>query len=465
MSRSGRDAPDVAGATAGPLAGWPALRVAVGLGDPEREQRLLPTLGETGECFVARRCLAAEDLLAAVRDDHLDAALVAFDLHRLGEGGLAELARSAVPLVLLVAQPADERWRGFPAVVLPLDATAEAVTQALRAAARGERPQAEQPRRDSARSEHELRETPAAPAATLSLLAVWSGPGSPGRTTLAINLAAALGAVAPTILVDADLAGPSVAAYLDLDPTRNLYMLAHAEPATAREWDRAIAQEVQPLAARSPHGAVLCGVPKREMRAAITGRFLERLLAELRSRYRHVILDIGAEAMGAEAAAHRVALRAADEVLLVAAADLIGLWHARAALAHLRSHLRADRERAALVVNRHDGRFHHRRPEIEWALGVPAAAVLPWDYRAAQRALAAQQPVALQGSSRLGRGLLDLAERVHQGRIELPPAPRTRERSPWLRWAASLRQTWPCPRHRVESEQGASHAGHVASPR
>jgi Flp pilus assembly CpaE family ATPase len=370
-----------------------------------------------------------------------------------------------VPLVLLVAEPADERWDTFPAFALSLDATAEAVTQALRAVARGERPRATKPRREPPVSEDEGTAVAAAPASTASLLTVWSGPGSPGRTTLAINLAAALGAVAPTILVDADLAGPSVAARVDLDPTRNLYMLAHAEPTTAREWARAIEQEVQPLAARSPHGAALCGVPKREMRAAITGRFLGRLLAELRPRYRHVILDVGAEAMGAEGAAHRAALRAADQVLLLAAADLVGLWHARAALTHLRTHLQVEPERVALVVNRHDRRFHHARAEIEWALGAPTAAVLPWDYRAAQCALSTQQPVVLQGSGRLARGLLDLAERVHRGRIELPPARGSTQPSVWLRGAAALRRVWPRRGQRTDSEQGISHAGHVASPR
>src|SRR4051794_21093854 len=98
MNGRGRGPHELADATSGSLSGWPTLRVAVGLGDPEREQRVLPGLGETGEFLVVRRCLAAEELLAAVRDDHLDAALVAFDLHRLGHSGLTELARAAVPL-------------------------------------------------------------------------------------------------------------------------------------------------------------------------------------------------------------------------------------------------------------------------------------------------------------------------------------------------------------------------------
>src|SRR5262249_37296381 len=156
-------------------------------------------------------------------------------------------------------------------------------------------------------------------------IVVASGHGAPGRTTVATNLAAALGRTAPTVLVDADLSGPSVAACLDADPTRNLYMLAHAEPATPREWQRALGQETQPLGAFSPHASVLCGAPKPEMRRGVSERFLVFLLAELRARYRFVVADIGADLHGADTALHRAAVGLADRILLVAAADLVGL--------------------------------------------------------------------------------------------------------------------------------------------
>src|SRR5438034_3040563 len=49
--------------------------------------------------------------------------------------------------------------------------------------------------------------------------------------------------------------------------TRNLYMLAHAEPETVRDWDRALDQELQSLDPRSRQAVALCGVPKPEMRS------------------------------------------------------------------------------------------------------------------------------------------------------------------------------------------------------
>jgi MinD-like ATPase involved in chromosome partitioning or flagellar assembly len=270
-----------------------------------------------------------------------------------------------------------------------------------------------------------------------TVIVVASGHGAPGRTTVALNLATALGAVAPTVLIDADMSGPTVAAYVDGDPTRNLAMVAHAEPATARDWARAIEQELQPLGERSRGGAVLCGLPRAEMRAAISAPFAERLIAELAGHHRYVVVDVAAELLGPEAVVHRTVLALADEVFLVAAADLAGLWHAREALRRFGAQVGVPAERVRLVINRYDRRFHHTRTEIEWALGLPAAAVISHDQAGVQRAIAAQRPVVLDERSRAGRALLDLAERLHGGRVLLPPEEREQHRGERLRrWMA-----------------------------
>ena len=257
----------------------PALhhRLAIGVGDPQREWRLLPALEATG-AFVAERCLTAEHLLARVQSKQVDVALVASDLPRLGGAMLAELSRTRVPLVVLTADPAAERWAPAGAV-LPLEATPAQVREALDAVLRGDQPRVATPRTaEPGPGQHTVAPAPTRDetAASATMIVVASGAGSPGRTTVALGLAAALGAVAPTVLVDADLAGPSLAAHLDADPTRNLSMLAHGDPRTRREWDRALAQETQPLGPHSPYGAVLCGVPKPAMRAGVSPPFFAR---------------------------------------------------------------------------------------------------------------------------------------------------------------------------------------------
>lgn len=412
--------------------GKPLLRIAAGLGDPEREHSLLSALVGSGEIIIAERCLTADELLTAVQNGKLDAVLAAIDLHRLSDGRLRELMRTRVALVLLVFDVDDERWQSFPGIILPLDADADIVRGALHAATRSERPQPVWPRGEPEAQLVAASNTIHEPPTALSLLTVASGPGSPGRTTVAINLAAALGAVAPTVLVDADLAGPTVAAYLDLDPTRNLSMLAHAEPETPGEWDRAISQEIQPLGSRSRQAFVLCGVPKPEMRTSISARFLERVVAELCQRYRYVILDIGADLLTVEAELHRTALTLAQQVLLVTSADLVGLWRARTALGVIQNRLQLNSERVSIIVNRHDRRHSHSRTEIEWALSVPVAALVPYDHAALQRALRDQRPLVLDNRSRSARALLDLAERVHGGSLELPAEPAKSGSRRWL---------------------------------
>lgn len=492
------------------------LRVTVALSDPEQERALLPGLGADDDIAVVARCFGADELLARAAHADIHGVLVSYDLHGLNDDRLRALTRIGVPVVALAPRSGGGPPAGTTAsvaAVVPADASAEAVCQALRAAAgmRAGLPATQVPEGlraaaappvpgedaatpatpgtsgladtgDPLPATDRWRQTRYAPfqaavtaagfgvtapppeppatlepspagareghlaaalavdagpadaesaAAGLSVIALASGYGSPGRTTLALNLAVALGAVAPTVLVDLDMAGPAVAAHIDADPTRNVYMVAHADPQTPGEWDRAIRQELRPLAARSPHAMVLCGVPKPEMRSGVSPRFVERLLAELRQRFRYVVVDTGAELLGTEMQVHRAALAQADQVLLVAAGDLVGLAQARNALAALRSPLWTPVEAdIALLINRHDRRFHHGRREIEWVLGAGAAdvagvkgvaGVIPFDHAAVERAIAAQRPLVLDGRSRAGRAMLDLAGRLHSGRIVLPP--------------------------------------------
>ena len=396
------------------------LRLAVGLGHLERERALLPALCDASDLALVARCLSADELLEQVRPSLVDVALVAADLHRLTDDALRRLVGSRVPLVLLADQPGDSpRHR---CTVLPSTASPEAVRAALLAAAGASPPgPAAPPDAPAVVADTDSPDTRSAPER--SIIAVWSGPGERWRSRVAVEIAAGLGAVDDTILVDGDLSGPSVHALLDANPTRSLVTLLHADPRTPQEWERAIASEVQPLHPRSRRGAVLCGVPKPESRGNVGAAAFERLVGALAARYRHLVLDVGAELLGEVGAVHRAALELATRVLLVASPDLAGLWQAKAALRLWREHLRLDDGRLALVLAGHDPRHHHSRAEIEWPLGLPAAALLPHDYGALQRAIAEQRPLVLDGRCRTALALLDLAGRLRGGEIVLPPEP------------------------------------------
>jgi Flp pilus assembly CpaE family ATPase len=263
---------------------------------------------------------------------------------------------------------------------------------------------------------------------------------------VAINLAAALGSAAPTVLVEVDLCAPALAGYLDRDPTRGLCTLAYAVREDPRAWPGALTDELQPLTSNAPGVSVLCGPPKREMRTSIAPSFVERLVAELAQRYRYVILDVGPDLLGMDSAAanHRAALASAQRLLVVSGSNLVGLWHTRTALEHLERQLGVQRQAVHLVLNRHDVRHHHARAEVEWHLGSPVAAVIPADYPATERAIAEQRPLVAETGTRAGRALLELAERLHEGRLRLPPQVGPRDtRSRW--W----RRIWPRGEPRV----------------
>jgi MinD superfamily P-loop ATPase len=410
----------------------PGLRVALGLGDQELEQRFRPSLETRDDLAIVAQCLAADQLLRLVNDRQVDAVVVAWSLHRLTDAVLDELDRPAVRLVLLVADPAEERWQRRAGAVLTLSAEPDEVYQAILGSRPGVRPTA----RPVATPEPVVRKQVDRQDSDFGgIIAVAGGAGSPGRTTLSINLATALGAAAPTVLVELDLCAPAAAAYLDADPSRNVCTLAHTVRDEPRLWGAALGDELQPLGSAATHAVLLCGPPKREMRASVAPPLVERLVEELSERFRWVILDIGPELVGLEVAptSHRAALARADHVLLASAADFVGLWHTRMALDQLERLLGIERRRVNLVLNRHDPRFHHSRQEVEWHLGAPVVAVVPFDHAGQERAISLQRPAVLDGSSRAGRAMLALAEGINDGRLRLPGPGSSRARHSWWR--------------------------------
>jgi len=226
------------------------VRLALGLGDQELEQRLRPALEADDDLVVVVHCLAADQVVHAVESKLVDVVVVASGLHRLSESVLVQLARACLPVVLLSAEsdglPSDDRST----VELPRDVDPNTLRQAIAAVARGDRWSARpfpvrEPRGDPNPS------PPTEETSGLSVIAVAGGAGSPGRTTVAIGLATALGAVAPTVLMDVDCSSPSVSAYLNRDPTRNVCTLAHAVRDDPHHWTLAVMHELQPLHPRS----------------------------------------------------------------------------------------------------------------------------------------------------------------------------------------------------------------------
>jgi len=444
-----------------------ALRVLAAIADPQLEASLIPVLA-TGGRLQLDTCASARELLEQLRGraGGWGAVLTHGDLPHLQAGALGELVRRGLPLVILARDPAAERWSGLPAVLLPHDATPQEVEAGLSAALAGDWRTASAWQASATEPVAPVRQvappaaTPAGRAAaataagvpreggetpvswTATVYAVASGAGAPGRTTVALALATALGAVAPTLLIDADLAGPSVAAHLDADPSRNLYMLAGAAPRAAGEWEKALAAELQPLGTEAPRALVLCGVPSVGRGGQVTPQFLGRALDVLGRRFRHIVLDVGADLAGGDGAAalHRAAVTLADHALLVGSGEIPGLRRQLDAFAYLLEELRVERHRIALVVNRHDRLTDHPQAEIERAFDRPLAALIPADHRAMKRALAAQHSVVLERRSKAATALLALAARAHGAGLAPAPVPaRAGQARRWWSWSSVRR--------------------------
>lgn len=368
------------------------LRVLLAAGRRELERRLVRELTGAG-LEVGGRCLDGPSLLERASEPGWDVVLASRDLHRLTGGVLQALSERGIPVVLLAGDAGDASRLAGLGRVLPASSPGEVVAAALRRAAAPGAPSvtaadpaaaaADPPAALPPQAARDVPAPGAIPQAGGRVVALTSGKGAPGKTTLAIALAALLAEQGEgVVLADLDLRGGNVAPYLDLDPRRGLVGLAAAGGSLDRELQE------------GPGCPVLAGVERPELAAALDGGALHGALSELRGRFDVVVADLGASPGGG-------LLRAADELLLVTGADLVSLWNARTALPALRREAEA---RPRAVVSRREGRAHYGPGEVARALGIDVLGVVREDREGAHRAVARQIPLSAAG----GRAASDL---------------------------------------------------------
>ncbi|GAB3068879.1 hypothetical protein [Nocardioides zeae] len=255
------------------------------------------------------------------------------------------------------------------------------------------------------------------------VVAVWGPAGAPGRTTVAVGLAAALARRGrSTLLVDADPWGGTVAQALGvLDDVSGLLAAARAHAAGDLEtgWPGLVRQVER-------HLHLLTGLPRPDRWAEVAPEVLEVLLPAA-AVAGDVVVDTGFGIEGDEAAdlagrpvrdaTTQVALQTADVVAVVGTADPVGLTRLARGLTDLR-----ELEVAApvhVVVNR-------MRPTLGWSeaqvramltdVARPAAVhVLPDDVAACDRALVTGRHLLDVGDGPLARGVRGLADALLPG--------------------------------------------------
>ena len=269
-----------------------SLPILTAVSDPRWESDLTAGLsdGEHG-VRVVRRCVDLADLLAAASAGLARAVVLSADLRRLDRDALTRLGLARVAVVGLVApgdEAAEQRLRQLGVgQVLAHDAPTAAVSDAVLAAVGELGNAASNSALDWADPASALPQLPSFDAGTEPvevvpgtgrLIAVWGPAGAPGRTTVAVNLAAELcGLGYPALLVDADSYSGVVAQLLGvLDAADVVVGVAAADPVGLARYLRTLPDCVA-LSAVSPltvvnrlrRGVVGPGDPRREVRSAL----------------------------------------------------------------------------------------------------------------------------------------------------------------------------------------------------
>jgi MinD-like ATPase involved in chromosome partitioning or flagellar assembly len=330
-----------------------SVPVLTAVTDPRWEADIVSSLARDDGVRVVRRCVDLADLLAAAAAGLARAVLLSADLRRLDRDALTRPAVAGVAVVGLVApgdEAAERRLRQLGVTqVLVADAAAGDVSAALVAAV-GAADTVD--RLDYADPRVVL---PAAvdgvtavvdqqPPGGGRVIAVWGPTGAPGRTTVAVGVAAELAELGfPTLLVDADVYGgviaqllglldeaPGIAAACRLANNGSLDLPGLAE----------LAVQVRPTL------RVLTGIARAERWPELRPSALEVVLGLARSLAGYVVVDCGFglerdEELSYDTVAPRrngatlAALNAADTIVAVASGDPVGLQRYVRALGEL----------------------------------------------------------------------------------------------------------------------------------
>jgi MinD-like ATPase involved in chromosome partitioning or flagellar assembly len=409
---------------------------------------------------VVRRCADLGELLSAAAAGLGRAVVLSADLQRLDRAAIAQLVAAGVAVVGLAA-PDDEGAPGRLVNigvqrVLSADAAISEIAQAVSDAV------AELADNPAPARHATLGVADPAAAATIlppgpmtglawverppgRLIAVWGPAGSPGRTTTAITLAAELAVAGrATLLVDADTYGATVAQSLGLlDESAGLAAAARAANQGTLTIER--------LAGLAPpvFGGlrVLTGLPQSRRWPELRAAALDEVWRLARGLAAWTVVDTGfsleadEELMFDTAAPRRngatlSALAAADLILVVGAAEPIGLQRLMSGLRELAEVVPASPVKVVVTRVRDGAVGSGASGVIRSAMarysGVDDPVLVPDDRAALDAAMLAGRSLTEHAPASVARRVMaELAAEIAAGLgEEAPPQPR-RRRSGW----------------------------------
>lgn len=380
------------------------IRVATVAGAAELEAEVADRLGRTSEIELFMRCMDRTEILAVIRSRSVDVIVLAGAPSWFDAQCIHEAVSAGIKIGGLARDPLDAEDFAAKGIAILEEPAFSEIEQLLAEAANVP------PSRDIQSSPAEGRS-----------IAVWGPKGSPGRTTVAIELACALAARGrATALVDGDPYGGDVKQLLGVTEEVATVIWAASMASKGQLDEGHLRSELRRAGERGP--VVLPGLPRGDMWQEVSEHGWTRLLETCLSRFQDVIVDTGPNLESLDGSIPTLAagrnrmtlnsLRAADRVVVVVRADPVGLKHLFWSLEALEELV--PRDRCIFVLNRHAG----AEPAdvlgaLKTRLGVTPAVLVP--FRPGELTAAVEQGRSLheiRPTSPVVEAITHLAEKI-----------------------------------------------------
>lgn len=199
-------------------------------------------------------------------------------------------------------------------------------------------------------------------------ITIVSPKGGVGKTSIATNMAIGLAEAHPSdvVLVDLDLQFGDVASTLDLTPTHTIEEALSPSAAS----DNLIVKTM--LTVHSSGFHVLCGAESPAANDEVTGPQIVRLLSQLSTQFRYVIVDTA----GGLTEPTLAALEVTDDIVLVSTMDVACVRGVRKAV-ELLSQIGLLPASRVLALNLASNQSGMKVKDVEAAVGLPVDIVIP----------------------------------------------------------------------------------------